>query len=214
MKMKWQQFQKNDAEEIDEHNQPTEPMPRFVLSPSSPTIPNEEPLLEDPTIPMPVPSEQPFPQQQVSNVPPSPPAYNPAPAPYPYLPPAPAISVGDRLAGGTVPGQPGKTRGSVKTTQIRRSRIPLLVGLLFVAVQLVLLMRVVLNLINLTAGSGWVDSIYIVSGIFVMPFRQLFMNVNLPIPISMQVYTLLAILVYGLLSRILVRFLKMLLNSR
>ena len=37
---------------------------------------------------------------------------------------------------------------------------------------------------------------------------------NIAVPIPLEIYTLLAILIYGLLSRILVRFLKILVRSR
>src|ERR1700687_3349723 len=164
--MKWQQSQKNDVEEVDEHNQPTEPMPRLILSPSLPTIANEVLLPDNAAVPMPLPPEHPFPKQQVPNIFPPPQAYSPTQPTYPYLPPAPTVPVGERPAGGVVPLQPGNARGDTKATQSRRSRIPLLVGLLFVAVQFVLLIRVALNLFNLTTGSGWIDSIYIISGIF------------------------------------------------
>jgi hypothetical protein len=86
------------------------------------------------------------------------------------------------------------------------------VGLFFVAVQLLLLVYFALQLIALPGKTPWVGLIYTTGSLFLLPFRLLMQNVAVPIPV--EVYTLLAILIYGLLSRILVRFLKILLRSR
>jgi len=92
------------------------------------------------------------------------------------------------------------------------------VGLLFVLVQLLLLVRVVLLLLGQPSSIWWVGLIYSISSVFVLPFRLLLQNVNVPLIAGTELYNyllvLLAILLYGLISRILVRFLKALLHSR
>jgi hypothetical protein len=110
--------------------------------------------------------------------------------------------------------QPGQKRH----TRSRRSSFPALVGLLFVLVQLLLLVRVVLLLLGQPSSISWVGLIYSISSVFVLPFRLLLQNVNIPLIAGTELYNyllvLLAILLYGLISRILVRFLKALLHSR
>jgi hypothetical protein len=54
----------------------------------------------------------------------------------------------------------------------------------------------------------------VICGVFVLPFRLLLQNIAVPISTAFEIYTLLAILGYGLLSRLLVRFLRALLGSR
>jgi hypothetical protein len=93
----------------------------------------------------------------------------------------------------------------------RHSAIPALVGLFFVAVQFLLLLRFVLKLINISGNATWIPIVYTISSIFVLPFRLIFQQITLPIPIWLELYTLVAILGYGLLSRIVVPVLKALL---
>ncbi len=114
-----------------------------------------------------------------------------------------------------MPGYPvGSDRGNATapTSRARRSSLPLLVGIFFVLVQLLLLTRFVLVLLAFPASTTWVGTIYTFSSIFVLPFRLLLQSFAPALPSSVELYTLLAILIYGLLSRILVRFLKALLR--
>ncbi len=97
-------------------------------------------------------------------------------------------------------------------TQHRPSAFPALVGLFFVLVQLLLLVRFVLRLLNFPGNVSWIGIIYAISGVFVLPFRLLLENINFPIPNTLEIYTLIAILVYGLLSRLIVRLLKAILR--
>ena len=92
--------------------------------------------------------------------------------------------------------------------------MPILVGMFFVAVQLLLLVRFVLKLFVISEDTTCVAIIYTISSLFVLPFSLLSQNVALPIPTSIELFTLLAILIYGLLSRILVHLLKAVLHSR
>lgn len=149
-----------------------------------------------------------------------------APA-YPYLPPAPVKknkSAGQRPAGGAAspllptspayPVYPVVPARPAKQVQPRQSPLPALVGAFFVGVQLLLLVRFMLKLMSVSSNAKWLILVYEVSDFFVFPFRLLLQNTVLSLSVSVEVYTLLAILVYGLFSRILVRFLKALLNSR
>ena len=208
--MSSQQSQDDFFGDIDEHDQPTEPMiPAF--SPSSTTIADGVPTHGDDIIPMPQPHDHPFPGAFLPDSP-----YNQSAAPvYPVLPPAPTIDKdGQRPAGSPTPAYPmvpGKAP-QAPATRPRRSPIPVFVGLFFVAVQLLLLVYFALQLIALPGKPPWLGLIYIISSVFLLPFHLLMQNISVPIPLA--IYTLLAILIYGLLSRILVRFLKILLRSR
>lgn len=99
-------------------------------------------------------------------------------------------------------------------TQPKQSAFPPYVGAFFVGVQLLLLVRFLLRLLAWSGSNVLVGVIYAVSALFVLPFRLLVQITGLPSFNGLEIYTLLAILIYGLLSRILVRFLKALLNSR
>lgn len=189
--------QDSSFEDIDEHDQPTEPMMPIVIAPFAPTQVNG--------------TTQPA---QASH--------------YPNLPPAPIKKNkqhGQRPAGGAIPSSlppvspaypvyPVLPARPVQKAQPRQSAIPPLVGVFFVAVQLLLLIRFLLKLLNISGNARWLNIVYDVSDVFVFPFRLLLQNTPLTFSLSIEVYTLLAILVYGLFSRILVRFLKALLNSR
>ena len=199
--MRRRQPQENSYfEAIDDHDQPTDPMIPVVIVPFAPS--------------------------QVNGA-----AQPPA---YPYLPPAPVKNKkqhSHRPAGGALPYSPAQTFPTspanqaypvypalparpTKQAQFRQSPIPAFVGLFFVAVQLLLLIRFLLKLLNVAGNAQWLSIVYDVSDLFVFPFRLLFQNTAITLPVSVEVYSLLAILVYGLFSRILVRFLKALLNSR
>ncbi len=208
-------LQANATTQIDEHDEPTEPMRRSDVSAFAPSNEGESvaPNAED--VPSPKSLTQPFPQQYVQQPPvtPSAPTYGPANGNgvYPYLPPKPAMQGGKRPAGGvpvqaaTVPEQGRK---------VRRKFIPVAVGLCFVAVQMLLLVRFILKLLQLSSDSSWVGAIYAISNVFVLPFRILFLQFAVPLFGTAEVYTLLAVLMYGVISRIVVRCLKILLKTR
>jgi hypothetical protein len=201
--MRKQQSQDNSLREQDEHNQPTEPMPLIVPPSSSPTASPTDAI----DIPVPQPYERPFPNALPGSANRPPETFA-----YPYLPPAPGFGKQDRPPGGAIPTSPGNTFRS----HPRRSPLPILVGIFFIAVQLLLLVRLVLKIIGKPDNVAWVDIIYNTSNAFILPFRLLAQNIALPriITSTEEVYTLLAILAYWLLSRILVRLLKALLYSR
>ena len=187
--MRWQQ------DNLDDHDAPTEPIMPLKPSPFSATMADER-------IPTPIPQERPFPSQPTLSPPffLNLPAHVPGPAQppvYPVLPSAPIYN-GRRLS----------------PAQKRRSALPLFVGVFFVGVQLLLLVRFVLKLLAFDSGTTWVAVVYIISSVFVLPFRLLLQSIALPIPSAFEIYTLIAILMYGLFSRLLVRLLKALLRSR
>ncbi len=206
---------KQRSGDIDQHDQPTDPAIPVVLPPLSPTIPYGVPTVADENIPAPLPYERPFPYQDVpySNSAYPPYAVPPAAPVYPVLPPGPH-SQGRRPPGGAAPGYPVGAGNNTPTigSQARRSSLPLLVGMFFVLVQLLLLARFVLMLLTFPASTTWVGTIYTLSSVFVLPFRLLLQSVVPGLQGAIELYTLLAILIYGLLSRLLVRFLKALLR--
>ncbi len=184
-------------DEIDEHDQPTEPMRPIVIAPFAPSQANG--TAQPPAYPylQPDPTKK---KRRNDHRPPGGSLASPSSTVSPDSPNSPAYPV--------LPSRP------VKKVQPRQSPIPAFVGLFFVIVQLLLLVRFMLKLLSITGNTTWVSIIYTVSGLFVFPFRLLLQNISLSLPVSVEVFTLLAILVYGLFSRILVRFLKALLNSR
>lgn len=216
--MKWQQSQNSSSEDMDEHDQPTEPMMPVFLPPSSASGAAEAPTDAADDIPMPGPYEHPFPYQDIQNgASPYSPYRSPVPSVYPVLPPAPVINKGGkRPPGGAIPASPDSSDKPVQKigSRFKRNPFPLLVGMFFVAVQLLLLLRFVLKVFAFQGSAVWISFIYTISSIFVLPFRLLLQNI---VPISnssmLELYTLIAILLYGLLSRLLVRFLKALLHS-
>jgi len=207
-------------EEYDEHNQPTEPMSQVILTPfTSPTQGSGAPGAT--TVPVPQPDEQAFPPQSGNGflAPGSASRSRISPA-YPFLPVAPAYGRKNRPPGGAYPINPVDVEQPAKKrrTTPRHSAFPAVVGLFFVLVQLLLLVRVVLQFLGQTGNLWWVSLIYDISNVFVLPLRLLLQNINVPVIAGTDLYNyllfLVAILLYGLISRILVRFLKALLHSR
>ena len=205
-------------EDFDEHDSPTEPMSAIVLSPytvssSSPAGGNGLEAYGVPTIPAPQPPEAPFPRngQPVTPFAPLP----ETPGAYPVLPALPLKQGNGRPPGGA--GFAGAQRKPGRM-QPRQSSIPVVVGALFVAAQLILLVRVVLMLFGVPAGNILVELVYGGGKVLAWPLRLLLVNLHLPAQIGADLIgylaALLAILVYGVLGRVLVRFLKALLNSR
>ena len=139
------------------------------------------------------------------------PPETPPPQVYPVLPPSPLRSRNGRPAGGApLPG------AQIEPVYPRRSSVPLMVGVFFVAVQLVLLVRVILLLFGVTGSTILVELVYAVSSVFAWPFRFILEQLSLPVGAELIGYlaALLGVLVYGFIARILVRFLKALLHSR
>lgn len=202
------QRSQNTPFKLGDYNEPTEPVERITLPPYvNPTYGASSFSPDALTVPAPQPDARPVPQDTV-------PAYlypyHQQPAVYPVLPDAP-------LKGyrGSPPG--GATRYPQPLRRRRRSVIPGLVGLFLLLVQLALLARVVCVLLGVQNTSPWLALLFAASDLFVQPVRLLAANINLSFLASApQLLTVLellvAILAYGILSRLLVRLLKALLN--
>jgi len=202
--MRNQQPKDSYLDEVDEHDLPTEPMFPVIPAPYSPSVPDN--------------SFSPIPQQGWQGVGP---AFGPTSglagaSAYPQLPPVPVVGGGGRPAGGVEPVATAGTQTPPVRSTPGRSPWPILLGLFFVAVQLLLLVRFVLKLISWPASTVWVGNVYSVSDVFVWPLLLLWKNVasSVPLPASLELYTLLAVLTYWLLSRLLVRLFKAILRSR
>jgi hypothetical protein len=193
-----------------------------ALSPSILPDPRGEKASNSEIVPMPQPHERPFPQEYVSSTQvQQPPSQENASVP-PATPIKPT-NQGRRPTNGPTPVQPTNPKRSNKK---RNSLLPAFVGLFFVVVQLLLLVRFLLKFVGLMSNQPWTDTVYAVSEVFVWPWRILLQQIPLPaslnigvstllpISINVEIYTLLAVLAYGLFSRLLVRLLKVLLNHR
>jgi hypothetical protein len=200
----------------DEHNAPTEPLKLFHPPVDSAGVAGEMWMEVGPNgaLPAPTPVEHPFPRLNI--VPTGPYYQSPAAPVYPVLPPVPASH---KRKKGQLPPEgaypiypfypPQPVQPAAPRIQHRRhSAIPSLVGLFLVAVQFLLLLRLLLKLINIQGNADWVAMVYTISSIFVLPIRLIFQHITLPFPLPLELYTLIAVFAYGLLSRILVRILR------
>jgi hypothetical protein len=203
-------------EDFDEHNSPTEPMSAIILSPHSvPTASmgggNGMSGYASYNIPAPLPPELPFPQngQPAAHY-----AYpTEMPGVYPVLPPAPVQGKGRPPGGAGFTGERARP-----LREAHSSAFPSFVGVLFVLAQFILLTRVILLLFGVPASNMLVELVYAAGALLAWPLRLLVERINFPAQFGGDLINylsaLIAILVYGVLARILVRFLKALLNSR
>jgi|SRR5450631_1903808 len=193
---------KNGVQEIDEHNQTTEAFD-FGVSPYAPTVTGNRLPPDTPPIAM----VRPVPPQQVA-------AQPPLIGAYPFLPPSPVRQneVAATPVGGVASSQASgvSTLGSQKLLKV----FPALVGLCFVAVQLLLLASFVLKVVGLWNTTLWANVLYLISDVFIWPLQALVHLLPAPFSIPAQIVALLAILLYGVISRIVVRCLKLLLHTR
>ncbi len=191
---------KNKGSQIDEHDLPTEPIP-FVIPPQQ---------ME--TIPAPPPQQQitlgPFQQSPSPPTAPSAPKFDAYPYPVPQ-PQQPSMGPQQPI-GAKNPPQPAQR------SPFYLSLIPLSIGLCFVCIQMLLLARFIFRLLGILDTASWVNTIYALCDIFLLPFLALLPPLQLPALISARVelYTLLAVFIYGIISRIIVRLLKILLRTR
>lgn len=186
---------KNGAEEINGHNQTTEPFD-FGVSPYAPTVTGNRLPPDTPPIAMMRPG---LPQQV--------PAQPPLIGAYPFLPP-PVRQNGQATS------QPQDAGIAIAGGRRLRRLFPALVGLCFVAVQVLLLADFALQGFGQWNNTFWVNVVYVISAIFILPMQTLVHLLPPPISIPTQIVTLLAILLYGMISRVVVRCLKLLLHTR
>ncbi len=205
-------FQQNNTTSIDEHDEPTEPIRRANVDAFVPTIPNTVLPSDEEDVPAPKTSTQPFPHhyvQQPSSIQGSSQYMQPFAPSYPVLPAKPSFS------GEDVPmAQPEAVNHQAQQKRAHRNIVPLAVGMCFIAVQMLLLFRFLLKLLSIFSDNAWVGAVYEVSNVFVLPFRALFLQLAIPQLFTVELYTLLAILAYGIVSRILVHTLKAVFKSR
>lgn len=177
----------------EDYNQPTEPLDQVPLPPFMGPAPGVSSGV--PTAPASQEPAYPYHQQ---------------PAAYPVLPQTPL-----KRYRGTPPG--GATRYARPVRSLRRSAIPGLVGLFLLVVQLALLARVLCVLFGVQNTTSWLTLLFAASDLFVLPVRVLATDINLSFLAGTQLLVVIellaAILVYGILSRLLVRLLKVLFNS-
>jgi len=194
--------------------EPTEPMSQvFLPTYKVPTFQTD--ITPDwNAIPAPQLDEVPFPKSNpvdrsgMSGIPPI----------YPILQP----SIPDSRNGGSPGVAPPDVHAGKPDTlmqhQTRKSSFPTLVGLFFLAVEFLLLLRLVFSLFGAPISNIWVGFVYTVSTFFLLPFFLLLQNVKIPLINGTEFYSDLlivgAIFIYGVISRILVRFFKALLNAR
>jgi hypothetical protein len=190
-------FGKKRDRYVDEYNAPTEPLPDGATTWFQ--LPTQSGMLVDRTVPVVLP---PYgnPSQSVPV------------CPYVHLPTTPALPYSSTPMI-QVQGQKG-TKGQ----RARKRRfLPVLVSLCFIAVQLLLVVYFVVQLLGLPVATDWVERVIFTSELFVWPFQLLWywMSTLRDIPVTeRELCILVAILTYGVLSRLIVRLLKFILNRR
>jgi hypothetical protein len=192
---------KNGAEEVDEHNQTTEPFD-FGVSPYAPTVTADRLPPETPPIAM------------VRAAPPRP-GQAPLIGAYPFLPPSPVRQNGQGAvpAGSVVVPPAADVKEPAPAGRRVRKVFPALVGLCFVVIQVLLLVSFVCKIVGQWDSTLWVNVLYVISDILVWPVQTVVHQLPTPIVIPAQIVMLLTILIYGIVSRIVVRSLKFLLHS-
>jgi hypothetical protein len=209
-KMMKKGFNKRPYDQIDKYNAPTEPLPDIpaMLFPASDQS-NPVPAVPPPFLSHvdPMQSVVAYPYAQTSSAG----AKN-----YPYYPSLPGP-----LPGANYGVWPGDAAWNARNTTRRHARwrwlLPASVGLFFLCIQLLLIARFGIRFLSLSPDITWVGIVTSVSEVFVNPFRELWfqlLSVGTLVPANMEVYTLVAILIYGILSRMLVGFLKVMLKIR
>lgn len=197
----------------DEHDMPTEPLPAipamlFPLPGQSNSIPEDRTFSApfspsvDPKQPL---AAYPRTQNPYANV-----------TRYPSYPVLPGTPPGTNYRAWSADGawEPGNTK---RQHTRRRRLLPACVDLFFVCVQLLLVVRFGVRLLDLPPDITWIGVVISVSEIFVQPFRELWFqipSVDTLLPARAEIYTLVAILIYGVLARLLVSILKVILKSR
>lgn len=89
-----------------------------------------------------------------------------------------------------------------------RNLVPPGIRLCAVLIQILLGLRFVGKLVNLTNQISWVNVVYIFSDVLLMPFHTILPPLDQPFFTRVEVYTLLAIVAYGLCARLLIGLIK------
>ncbi|HLI71078.1 MAG TPA: hypothetical protein VKV19_15070 [Ktedonobacteraceae bacterium] len=197
-----------------DYSQPTEPVESVGLPPTAPVYPGGGWSPDSATVPAPHPKTRPMSPGMMQ----PPPYMAPYPtAAYPVLPPPPYKKYRGTPPGGAAIDYPDyPDYPLVRLSRWRRSPLPGLVGAFFVLVQLMLLVRVGCILFNVQSAAPWFTLLVAASNLLVSPMHWLVAKINLTSMEGIQLFTdleyLLAILAYGLFSRLLVRLLRAVLN--
>jgi hypothetical protein len=215
---------------VDEHDQPTEPIPTPLTLPIPVLLPGSPPINDDTTTP--IEQKQSLQQPVVQSYPVLPPqkkgqpqpsvGYAPPALAYPYLPSAPDQTRKPKKGRKTLSPEPEPESYEPRkpARRRRRSAFPALVRFFFVIVQLVLLASFVLRIAQaagvalLGQNPWWLSLIYTCADLLLQPLYliqpvQLFLQqFNFSQLFLSEIYTLLALLIYGILSRILVGILR------
>jgi hypothetical protein len=195
--------------------QPTEPMSRVFLPPySTPTFQTGI-TTDQNVIPAPQLDEVPFPKTGTNPVDIS--GMSAIPPMYPILSPVTPDNSNGRSPGVAPPDSYAAEPGAYRKRKTRRSSFPTVVGLFFLAVEFLLLLRLIFSLFGTPISHLWVKIVYTLSTFFLLPFFLLLQNVKIPLINGTEFYSDLiivcAIFIYGFISRIAVGFTKALLNS-
>ncbi|GHO76248.1 hypothetical protein KSD_40190 [Ktedonobacter sp. SOSP1-85] len=211
----WQKLTRKPEQQVDDHDMPTEPVPypEAVPEPGYYGQGYQEPgvdpgLYDDRTIATPPPpaSHAPHARGRRQIVPPPPhmqwqppayPGYAPQPQPDRYAHPQPAYT------------PPARRRGPEGWRLL-----PGFLAIFLVIVQLSLFARFVMRfLLHIPADQSWVAALYTFSTVFLIPVQLLGAQVHLPFTVDPELYALPAIIIYGVLSRILVKLLRFIVRA-
>lgn len=191
--------------QLSDYNEPTEPLDVSALpSYPGPFSPPPEAFSVAPTVQAP----QPYPQQPQAMYP----YYQQPQAVYPVLPPSPIKKNRGQPPGGAS----SPYSAPAPARRWRRSPLPGLVRFCFILVQLVLVIRVVCMLFDVQGTAPWFALLLATGDLLVQPISWVAANINLSLlagtPILPYLEFLVAILAYGLFSRLLTLLLRVLLN--
>ncbi|GCE25324.1 hypothetical protein KDA_08080 [Dictyobacter alpinus] len=189
-------FVLHKPEKIDEHDLPTEPLPDLVFA--QPDQPDRDKLPD---------------QHTTVSIPSS--TNNPA-----FYPALPGMSTG----GGALQVEAGKIKGPGSLFRQLRMwpqllpmfalrLLPLGVGLCFVGLQLLLLLRFGLKIWSPTQETTWMNAVYVSSDLALLPFHLLLPPLQQEVFTRIEPYTLLAVIIYGLCSRMFVHLLKIIVSA-
>jgi hypothetical protein len=188
-------FYKKKVEAFDHHDLPTEPLPLLI-----PTLPTE--ILPG--------QAQSFDYAGIAASSPFGPTL---PANIPGYPVASSVPVATNTYIGAQ-NKPAQRTGWQAVRLLPFWLIPFGVGMCFVSIQILLLLRFAFKLCNLTVAISWVSLVYALSDIVLLPLYALLPPLTQAIFTRIEPYTILAIVLYGLCSRMIVHLLKVLLQLR
>lgn len=191
---------KKSMEALDRHDLPTEPIPLLVPTLFTENLPGQVDPFDYATVP----ASSPY----VRKVPVKPDTLPGSPA-APGIPDATYIdqSPSEEAESGSASSMVWQARRFIPF-----GLMPLGVGMCFVSIQILLVMRFTAKLCNLTTSLPWVRTVYALSDVVLLPLYALLPPLKQAIFTRIEPYTILAIVLYGLSSRVIVRLLKLLLR--